>query len=204
MPVSAPTMRPARRLAVSSAVLGTAFLALSGLAFADTAAASYPPGDSLGTVSSGTARPGQSVTFAATGFDPAESIAIAQSAYGTTTEYLTVKADAGGTTSAQVALSTSGFVTLSATGQLSGHMATSVVSVSGNVGAEPVSRTTPYSLAGISWLSLAAVVLAVGMRLIFQRSAAAAAPKMQQSTIRSNAAAARPRSSGTGGKHRKH
>ncbi|MDQ1703538.1 MAG: hypothetical protein QOF57_2790 [Frankiaceae bacterium] len=214
MSVTACAVRPARRLLVAGTALLVASSAVSGLAFAESDTG-YPPGDSRGTVSSGSVNAGATVTFAATGYDPGEAIAIALSSGGQTHPYGSVKADPTGATSTRVVVDQSGFVTLSATGQFSGHMATAVVSVSGGgrggllLAASESSSLGPYSLAGISWLSIAAMTLAGAVRVLVVRAKSLAPARggvafsaTPQPSVRA------PRSSGRkpaakGGKHRK-
>ncbi len=208
---------PARRIGVAGTVFGVAFLAGSGLAFADSAGITYSLGDSRGTVSSAAVRPGASVTFTATGFEPTESVMIALSSGGATVPYGSARSDATGALSTPVVVTAGGDLTLSATGQLSGHMATSVVSVSGGGRGGLVAASGeklpagPYSPAGVSALSIAALALAGATRLLVMRAKTMTAPRVAYGFV----AAAAPVSAGhrssrrqpparKGGKHRKH
>ena len=182
MPVSVHSARPARRLLVGLSTLAVSSFALSGLALADASDLGLAQTDSRGTVSSDAIAAGADVTFSAFGFEPGEPIAIALSSAGDTKGFGTVTATAAGTTSTQVAISRSGVVTVSATGQLSGHMATSTVTANTpGGGAYPVAATStshvPYSVAGLSWLSLAALALVSGLRLLIMHARPVAAPR---------------------------
>ena len=183
MPVSPHSIRPARRLVVGLATVAVSSFAVSGLAFGDASDLGFTQGDSRGVVSSDVVAPGVDITFSAIGFEPGEPIAIALSSAGDTKGYARVTATAAGTASTKVAIDQSGIVTISATGQLSGHMATSTVSAetpgrgASLVAARPTS-TVPYNVAGLSWLSVAALALAGAFRLVILhvRSATAARP----------------------------
>ena len=182
MPMSAYVGQPTRRLFVGLSALALSSFAVSGLAFGDASDSGLGQGDSRGVVSSDVVAPGADITFSAFGFEPGEPITVALSSAGDTQGYTKVTATAAGTASTKVSIDQNGVVTISATGQLSGHMATSTVtSDAPGRGGALVARSTsgaPYNVAGLSGLSVAALALAAAFRLVILhlRSVPAARP----------------------------
>jgi len=133
--------------------------------------------------------------------------------------YESVAADNAGATSARVVLDGPGVVTVSGTGQLSGHMATATVAVTGATtgagrggilaDAQDAAAVAPGGSlsAGLSWLTIAALVVAGAVRVLLQRSKALS-PALHGGGYPSVAAMTphrRPgrKSTAPGGKHRK-